>query len=102
MRWARVFEQLVADRGLALDTHGALDAGDATFHAGWTLHSAGPNPTVTDRPVITVIYVADGARLTRPTPQQELDLRLWAPGAEPGDLLATELNPLLWPPSDGF
>jgi ectoine hydroxylase-related dioxygenase (phytanoyl-CoA dioxygenase family) len=91
------FEDLVAERGLHQDTHGALAAGDATFHAGWTLHSAGPNPTDLDRPVITVIYVADGARLTDPAPQQQLDLRLWAPGASPGDLLATELNPLLWP-----
>ena len=91
------FEQLVAERDLPRRTHGALAAGDATFHAGWTLHSAGPNPTHADRPVITVIYVADGARLTEPTPQQELDLALWAPGAAPGDLLATEINPLLWP-----
>jgi ectoine hydroxylase-related dioxygenase (phytanoyl-CoA dioxygenase family) len=91
------FDQLVAERGLPQRTHGALAAGDATFHTGWTLHRAGPNPTTVDRPVITVIYVADGARLTEPTKQQELDLALWAPGARPGDLLATELNPLLWP-----
>jgi ectoine hydroxylase-related dioxygenase (phytanoyl-CoA dioxygenase family) len=95
------FDQLVADRGLALRTHGALAAGDATFHTGWTLHRAGPNPTDVDRPVITVIYVADGARLTEPTEQQALDLALWAPGAAPGDLLATELNPLLWPAAGG-
>jgi ectoine hydroxylase-related dioxygenase (phytanoyl-CoA dioxygenase family) len=93
------FAQLVVERGLELDTHGPLAAGDATFHAGWTLHSAGPNPTEEDRPVMTVIYVADGTRLTVPTPQQELDLRLWAPGATPGDPLATEINPLLWPSS---
>jgi ectoine hydroxylase-related dioxygenase (phytanoyl-CoA dioxygenase family) len=91
------FERMVLERGLTPETHGALAAGDATFHTGWTLHSAGPNPTAEDRPVMTVIYVADGARLTEPTPQQELDLALWAPGASPGDLLATELNPLLWP-----
>ena len=28
------------------------------------------NPTAEDRPVMTVIYVADGARLTEPSPQQ--------------------------------
>jgi hypothetical protein len=91
------FDDLIRERGLALRSHGALAAGDATFHTGWTLHSAGPNPTTEDRPVITVIYVADGARLTEPTPQQELDLALWAPGSHPGDPLATELNPRLWP-----
>jgi ectoine hydroxylase-related dioxygenase (phytanoyl-CoA dioxygenase family) len=91
------FDALVAERDLPLQTHGALAAGDATFHAGWTLHRAGPNPTGADRPVMTVIYAEDGARLVDPTPQQELDLRLYAPGAGPGDLLATELNPRLWP-----
>lgn len=91
------FERLIHERALPVETYGALAAGDATFHAGWTLHSAGANPTDEDRPVMTVIYVADGTRLTEPTPQQELDLALWAPGAAPGDLLATELNPLLWP-----
>ncbi len=91
------FDELIAERGLTLHSHGALDAGDATFHAGWTLHSAGPNPTPEDRPVMTVIYVADGTRLVEPSDQQVLDLRLWAPGAAPGDRLATELNPLLWP-----
>ncbi|HEY8058827.1 MAG TPA: phytanoyl-CoA dioxygenase family protein [Acidimicrobiales bacterium] len=91
------FAELIDARGLSTTTHGALAAGDATFHAGWTLHSSGPNPTDEDRPVITVIYVADGARVTTPTAQQELDLALWAPGAAPGDLLATDLNPRLWP-----
>ncbi len=91
-----IFEQLIVEKGLTPENHGAVAAGDATFHTGWTLHSAGPNPRAEDRPVMTVIYVADGARLTDPTPQQELDLALWAPGAAPGDLLATELNPLLW------
>jgi len=91
------FGDLVAAKGLPTATHGAMRAGDATFHAGWTLHSAGPNPTDRDRPVMTIIYVADGARLVEPSEQQVLDLRLWAPGAEPGDLLATEKNPRLWP-----
>ncbi len=94
------FAELIEARGLSTRTHGALAAGDATFHAGWTLHAAGPNPTDDDRPVMTVIYVADGVRVTAPTAQQELDLALWAPGAAPGDLLATDLNPRLWPVDD--
>jgi len=94
------FERLVEERGLPCTTHGALAAGDATFHTGWTLHRAGANPTSRRRPAMTVIYVADGARvgpLVRP--EQRADLELYVPGAQPGDLIATERNPRLWPPS---
>lgn len=92
------FGQLVAREGLELATHGALAAGDATFHTGWTLHRAGPNPTEHMRPVMTVIYVADGAVVGEPDSVfQQFDLATWIPGAVPGDPVASELNPRLWP-----
>ncbi len=87
---------LLVEHGLHLVTHGAMAAGDATFHAGWTLHAAPANPTKTDRPVMTIIYIADGARVTPPTPQQELDMG-WLGGRRPGELVDSELNPLVWP-----
>lgn len=89
---------IVADRGLSLHTYGALRAGDATFHAGWMLHRAEPNPTAMMREVMTVIYYADGARATTPANRyQELDLRMWLKGTEAGELAAGPRNPLLWP-----
>ena len=76
-------------------------AGDATFHAGWTLHRAGPNPTELMRPVMTVIYFADGARVSEPdSAYQRFDLSVWLPGCEVGDLAASPINPLLWPTND--
>ncbi|MCH7789935.1 MAG: phytanoyl-CoA dioxygenase family protein [Acidobacteria bacterium] len=76
-------------------TYGALEAGDATFHAGWTLHSAGPNKSNVERAVMTIIYVADGTHITQPTDQQRLDMG-WLGGARPGDLVDSEMNPLVW------
>ncbi|MFT7607216.1 MAG: ectoine hydroxylase-related dioxygenase (phytanoyl-CoA dioxygenase family) [Candidatus Aldehydirespiratoraceae bacterium] len=79
-------------------SYGALKAGDATFHKGWTIHSAGPNPTSEMRPVMTIIWFADGARITAPTgPQQEFDLATWLDNGTPGSLANSEKNPLLWP-----
>ena len=93
----RAFEAMIAERSLALETHGAASAGDATFHAGWMLHSAPPNPTGTLRAVMTVIYFADGTRVAEPTgPAQEFDLEVWLRGLAPGELAAGDRNPLLW------
>ena len=76
-------------------------AGDATFHAVWTLHSAPPNPTGVLRSVMTVIYFADGLRVIEPqNPGQQFDLYQWLPGLKPGDLAASPINPLLYPGSD--
>tara|TARA_B100002003_G_scaffold120090_2_gene110707 strand:+ start:1021 stop:1869 length:849 start_codon:yes stop_codon:yes gene_type:complete len=91
------FALLIAEGALPTSAHGAMQAGDATFHEGWTLHSAGPNPTDRDRPAMTVIYVADGTTVIEPErDEQRLDLALYLPGAVPGDPAATERNPLLW------
>lgn len=84
--------------GLPHRTHGPLPAGDATFHAGWTVHSAPGNPTEAMRPVMTVIYVADGARVADElTEAQDFDRRVWLGGRPPGALVDHELNPVLWP-----
>lgn len=87
----------IESKGLHLDTHGALAAGDATFHAGWTLHGAPPNPTGTLRSVMTVIYFADGLRAVEPDhPFRAFDLKIWLPGVQPGELAASDINPVLY------
>jgi ectoine hydroxylase-related dioxygenase (phytanoyl-CoA dioxygenase family) len=93
------FARLVREDALPEHTYGAIRAGDATFHAGWTLHRAGPNPTAQMRPVMTVIYFADGARVSEPdSVYQQFDLATWLPGLQPGEVAASRLNPRLWPP----
>jgi hypothetical protein len=90
-------EARIRELGLATETHGALAAGDATFHAGWTLHSAGPNPSADMREVMTVIYFADGTRVgPADHPVRAHDLAAWLRPCKPGELAAGELNPLLW------
>jgi ectoine hydroxylase-related dioxygenase (phytanoyl-CoA dioxygenase family) len=92
----REFRHMIERERLPLDTHVGLQAGDATFHAGWTLHSAGPNPTDLVRPVMTVIYFADGLRVSEPkSDAQRFDLAVWLPGLAPGDLADTAVNPVL-------
>jgi ectoine hydroxylase-related dioxygenase (phytanoyl-CoA dioxygenase family) len=77
--------------------YGAMAAGDATFHAGWTIHSAPSNPTDRMRKVMTIIYIADGTRVAEPDSNaRRNDLKRWFPGLKPGDLAASPLNPLVY------
>lgn len=92
------FSRLIEERGLPTDTHGAMSAGDATFHNGWTIHSAGPNPSGMLRTVMTVIYMAEGTRVVPETSgdEQEFDRKIWLGGAAAGSLIDGDLNPLIW------
>lgn len=87
---------LVKERGFPV-VRAAMRAGDATFHAGWTLHHAPPNRTDRLRQIMTVIYYADGTRIIAPdNPHRPADLARWFPGQKPGELAASPLNPLLY------
>lgn len=73
------------------------DLGEVSFHSGWTFHRAGPNQTDTMRKVMTVIYMEDGIRVAEPkNSSQQRDLEVWMPGAQVGEVVATELNPVLY------
>jgi len=71
--------------------------GDATFHAGWTLHRAPANRTDRMCEVMTVIYFADGTRVgPLDHPNRRFDRDAWLPGCEPGEPAASPKNPVLW------
>ena len=89
---------LVAEKGFPITEAGAMQAGDATFHDGWTLHGAPGNTSAsTTREVMTIIYLEDGARITEPdSDSRRSDMAGCFPGLKPGDLAASEINPLVY------
>ncbi len=88
----------VEELGLPLDTHGAVAAGDATFHMGWTLHRAPAIASDLVRSVMTIIYFADGARVgPLDSAYRAFDDQVWLDGIPEGELAAGPLNPVLWP-----
>lgn len=90
------YDSYLADHDVDRRRTGAMAAGDASFHMGWTLHRAEPNVTSNDREVMTVIWFADGARVTEAAnPGQRLDRLLWLGDIEPGELAASDLNPVV-------
>jgi ectoine hydroxylase-related dioxygenase (phytanoyl-CoA dioxygenase family) len=91
------FQAAVEAHGLPCTEPEPFAPGDASFHAGWTLHRAPPNRTERMREVMTVIYFADGARVgPLDHPNRRFDRDVWLPGCEPGAPAASAKNPLLW------
>ena len=91
------YDRYIAENGFVINSPHSMKAGDATFHLGWTIHSAGPNRSADEmREVMTIIYFADGARVTPPENEhQQADLDTWLPGRQLGDSADTDLNPIM-------
>lgn len=91
-----VIGNLVKEKGYAISQPATMKAGDATFHAGWTLHSAPGNNSPTMREVMTVIYLADGSKVSQPKNQnQEADHQRWLMSKAVGSVIDSPLNPLI-------
>ena len=87
-------EQMVDENSLDVVNYGPLAAGDATFHAGWTMHRAEENASSAMREVMTVIYFPDGMRVATPeNRRQASDLARWLPGCAPGDSCRQRAKP---------
>jgi ectoine hydroxylase-related dioxygenase (phytanoyl-CoA dioxygenase family) len=88
-------EKVIKEKGFPVSRAKKMNAGDATWHYGWTLHSApGNKSTETMREVMTIIFIADGASITEPLNEhQEADRQRWMCGLPAGSLLDSVLNP---------
>lgn len=93
----RTLAQYIEGKGFEKVTYGAMDAGDATFHSGWTMHNAPGNPTNQMREIMTIIYYADGSIVAEPDSNaRKNDLAHCFPGLKPGEVAASHLNPLVY------
>ena len=91
-----LLEKHIKDKGFNISRAKSMNAGDATWHYGWTLHNAPGNNSNKTREVMTIIYFADGALVTEPQNQhQENDRQRWLCNTEPGKPAASKLNPLV-------
>ncbi len=74
-----------------------FDLGEVSFHYGYTFHRAGPNTTDHMRKIMTIIYMDKDMRLIEPkNKNQQNDWDAWLPGAKIGEVIDTELNPLIY------
>lgn len=90
------FERVIKEQNSDVRSY-SLRAGDATFHSGRTLHAAHANASAKRREIITIIYYGDGTRIMEPDNQhRKVDMEVFHPGQKPGEIAASELNPLLY------
>ncbi len=74
-----------------------FDLGEISFHSGWVFHRAGANVTDQVRKVMTIIYMDKNMVLQKPeNKNQENDWHTWCIGAKVGQVIDTELNPVLY------
>jgi ectoine hydroxylase-related dioxygenase (phytanoyl-CoA dioxygenase family) len=72
------------------------DLGEVSFHYGWTFHHAAPNVSHTPRKVMTIIYMDKDMELAEPkNKSQENDRNYFCPGLKVGDVINTEMTPII-------
>lgn len=75
----------------------AFGLGEVSFHTGWLYHRAGPNTTNQMRKVMTMIYMDKDMKLKAPeNKNQQADWDAWCPGATIGEVIDTEMNPIIF------
>jgi ectoine hydroxylase-related dioxygenase (phytanoyl-CoA dioxygenase family) len=91
-----LFDDYVKEKQFAISRAKTMQAGDATWHRGFTIHNAPGNRSDKMREVMTIIYVADGARITPyKNDWQRNDHHKWLMSKPIGGLIDSELNPKL-------
>jgi ectoine hydroxylase-related dioxygenase (phytanoyl-CoA dioxygenase family) len=91
-----IFSRVIRTHNIPTVTYD-MNPGDALFHSGQLLHSALENTSKRRRELLSVIYYADGTLVAVPTCQQRIvEMIEFLPGLHPGELAASDLNPILY------
>jgi ectoine hydroxylase-related dioxygenase (phytanoyl-CoA dioxygenase family) len=91
-----IYRKHIRQHQFPLSFPAGMRAGDATWHYGNTVHRTAANVSERRRELMTITYMADGARVAQPLhPAQVYELNTWLNGLPPGRLAASELNPLV-------
>ena len=78
-----------------------FEIGEVSFHHNLSFHTAARNRTDRSRVVLANTYYKDGARIVDSPTMVSGDWQKFMPGVGPGDVAASDLNPVCWPVGDG-
>jgi ectoine hydroxylase-related dioxygenase (phytanoyl-CoA dioxygenase family) len=86
----------VREQGFPIKAQKTMQAGDATFHMGWTLHAAPGNHSETMREVMTIIFMDADIEVAEPQNEnQEADRKRWLASKPAGTRADSWLNPII-------
>jgi hypothetical protein len=74
---------------------GPFALGEMSFHHSWCFHFARGNATTQPRTVMATTYFADGAKVVDEPTMVSGDWAQFLPGAEPGAVIDTPMNPVV-------
>jgi hypothetical protein len=97
------YDQAIAEIFKAHDVlvdDGPFALGEISFHHAYSFHTAGPNRTDKSRMVLATTYFADGAQVVPQPTMISGDWRKFMPGVEAGETIASDYNPVCFPPAD--
>jgi ectoine hydroxylase-related dioxygenase (phytanoyl-CoA dioxygenase family) len=90
------YRRYIREHHFPLSRAAGMRAGDASWHYGNTVHHTSANLSERRREMMTITYMADGARVARPVHgAQEYELNTCLNGLPPGRLAVSEYNPLV-------
>ncbi|MGH3772568.1 MAG: phytanoyl-CoA dioxygenase family protein [Pseudonocardiaceae bacterium] len=90
----RRVSEVFRGRGVVVED-GPYSVGEISFHSAHCVHTAGPNRTTTARMVLSSTYFRDGVRVVPAPTMVSGDWRKFVPGTQPGEVVASEYNPVL-------
>ena len=94
----RKVAEVFRDNNVAVDDS-PFELGEVSFHHNLSFHTAQGNHTNRSRVILANTYYADGARVVDSPTMVSGDWQKFMPGVGPGEVAASELNPVCWPAS---
>ena len=92
-----IFDSFIKKENLEIIEIESCNAGDCTFHFGWTAHGAGPNLSEKMREAMIVSFFADGTRVGELyNPARVNDAKYFLGGKKTGELADSDLNSIVY------
>jgi len=91
------FDDIIKEKNLEIVEIESMNAGDCSFHFGWTIHGAGLNISNKIREAMIVTYYADGSRVGKlDTKDRKGDAELFLGGKKEGEIADHPMNSIVY------